>query len=199
MFRASNTIDSIKKTQRFHGEQLTKVNDNVEVLAEMVRSLASVNEEEKAEPPAPAVDSDEPSSPPVAAPAVAPAFNTPAPVSTTTPEPVATDAIPSAYDPRGSPRQSAIRCLSVPVLPLASLVGSLRTGCAPRSLSSGLSRPRPRLVGCWRTRSSPKRSKIIFTVFFLTFSLLAKSGWILWPQGVGLRAIRRLRAALLDS
>ena len=98
MFRASNTIDSIKKTQRFHGEQLTKVNDNVEVLAEMVRSLASVNEEEKAEPPAPAVDSDEPSSPPVAAPAVAPAFNTPAPVSTTTPEPVATDAIPSAYD-----------------------------------------------------------------------------------------------------
>ena len=32
---------------------------------------------------------------------------------------------------------------------------------------------------------------------YSTFSLLAKSGWILWPLEVGLWAIRRLRAALL--
>jgi len=38
-----------------------------------------------------------------------------------------------------------------------------------------------------------------FCRFLLTFSHLAKNGWILWPRGVSFRAIRRLRAALLDS
>ena len=85
-----DTIDSIKRTQRFHGEQLVNIKEQQVVIRDKVDALIIGQAEEKSEPPTSSVASDEPSSPPVTAPAVAPVV--------TTPEPVPTNAIPNAYN-----------------------------------------------------------------------------------------------------